>query len=125
MEKPDHAARHDVGRSKLQGALTPTVVEDIVKPFVLSDDDDDDYDGRRGTKTPTFFHKPELDADDSTLPGAIDDEFDDEQTFEPVAAAAETRSKTKTDATDRMNRREQLSVVRIITTGHPHSKNFH
>jgi len=117
--------------------LIACVVEDIVKPFVLSDDDDDgdddgdsaatdDDDRRRGIKTPMFFQRPHLHADDSTLPGAVDDERDDVCDLVAAAAAISqtaSQSQFKANTNDSMKRRQQMSVIRSLTTDiQPHSK---
>jgi len=116
-------AAHESVHARLKSdPLSACVVEDIVKPFVLSDDDDDDDDDRRrGGKTSMFFQRPHLHADDSTLPGAVDDKRDDVCDLVAAAAASQTASQANTN--DSMKRCQQMSVIRSLTTDiQPHSK---
>jgi len=117
------AGAEDAGHESVQARLksdplSACVVENNVIPFVLSDDDDDDdNDRRRGVKTPMFFQRPHLHADDSTLPGAVDDERDD--VYDLVAAAAaksQTASQSQVKTNDSVRRRQQMSVIRSLTT---------
>ena len=122
-------AAHEIVHARLK---SDPLTACVVKPFVLSDDDDDDADDldaaaddddrRRGIKKPPmFFQRPHLHADDSTLPGAVDDERDDVCDLVAAAAASQTASQANTN--DSMKRCQQMSVIRSLTTDiQPHSK---